>query len=82
MADIVKDIKTNSSKWIKQNDVFPGFIGWQDGYGAFTHSSKEKDSLIEYIKSQEEHHKKTSFREELVELLKEAGVDFEVKYLP
>lgn len=47
LADIVKDIKTNSSKWIKQNDVFPGFIGWQDGYGAFTHSSKEKDSLIE-----------------------------------
>lgn len=82
LAGLVKDIKTGSSKWIKQKNVFTDFVGWQEGYGAFTHSIKEKDSLIEYIKSQEDHHRKTSYKEELIKLLEEAGVVFDEKYLP
>jgi len=81
LSDFVKDIKTSTSKWIKAEKVFPGFTNWQDGYGAFTHSIKEKDVLIEYIKGQEEHHKKMSFKEELRNLLLEAGVEFDEKYL-
>jgi REP element-mobilizing transposase RayT len=50
LADFVKAIKTGSSKWIKEENVFPQFSHWQDGYGAFTHSVREKDGLIEYIK--------------------------------
>lgn len=81
LADFVKDIKTGTSKWIKENKVFPGFTHWQDGYGAFTHSTKEKDALIEYIKGQEDHHRGVSFREEFRRLLMEAGIEFDEKYL-
>ena len=54
---------------------------WQDGYGAFTASWSERNALIEYIKNQEEHHRRTSFLEEYRGLLEEAGIDFEEKYL-
>ena len=65
----------------KGKGAFPGFTNWQSGYGAFTHSTGEKDALIEYIKLQEEHHKKTTFREELERLLKEAGIEYDEKFL-
>lgn len=81
LADFVKDIKTATSTWIKEKEVFSGFTHWQDGYGAFTHSTKERDGLIEYIKGQEEHHRKTAFRDELRSLLTEAGIEFDEKYL-
>lgn len=82
LAGLVKDIKTGSSRWIRQNDAFKGFMGWQQGYGAFTHSVAGKEALMSYIKSQEDHHRKTSFREELIALLKEAGLDYDEKFLP
>lgn len=80
LADFVKDIKLGSS-WIKESGAFPRFRHWQDGYGAFTVSWSEKDTLIEYIKNQEEHHRKTSFIEEYRGLLKEAGIEFEERFL-
>lgn len=81
LADMVKDVKTGSSKWIKDERVFPLFDHWQDGYAAFTHSDREKDVLIEYIKNQEEHHRVRSFTEELKRLLDEAGIKYDPKYL-
>jgi len=81
LAAFVKAIKVGSNEWIKENRVFPDFTHWQDGYSAFTQSQHEKDRLIEYIKGQEEHHKKESFRDELRRLLKEAGIEFDEKYL-
>jgi putative transposase len=74
LADVVKEIKTASSAWIKGQKVFPRFTHWQDGYGAFTHALADKERLIEYIKKQDEHHKKVSFREEFEALLAEAGL--------
>lgn len=61
--------------------MFPEFYGWQDGYGAFTYSFSAKNSLIEYVKNQEEHHKNKTYREELIELLNEHEVEFDEKYL-
>ena len=81
VSDFVKDIKVSSSKWMKENGLFPKFEAWQSGYGAFTVSEYEKNSLIEYIKNQEEHHKTVSFEEEYRELLKKHGIKFEEKYL-
>ena len=66
---------------IKENSLFGHFQGWQDGYAAFTCSYRDKDKLIEYIKNQEDHHKVIPFKEELTELLKEHGIEFEEKYL-
>lgn len=81
LADLMKDIKIASSKFIKENNLFPGFTGWQVGYGAFTYSIDRKDILMTYIKNQEEHHRKKTFREEYIELLREHGVAYDEKYL-
>ena len=78
---MVKDIKISISLYIKQNGLFQNFAGWQEGYSALTYCIKEKDRLIEYVKNQEEHHKKINFRDEYIELLKEHDVDFDEKYL-
>ena len=56
LSDFVKDIKVASSIWMKESDKFQSFSGWQDGYGAFTYSIREKDMIIDYIKNQKEHH--------------------------
>lgn len=53
----------------------------QDGYGAFTYSTKEKDNIIEYVKNQKEHHKKESFYDEYQRLLLKNGIEFDEKYL-
>lgn len=50
LSSLVKDIKISSSVFIKENILFPGFSGWQDGYGAFTYSFGEVNKLIEYVK--------------------------------
>lgn len=81
LSSLVKDIKLGSSVFIKEHNLFPGFNAWQQGYGAFTYSIKEKARLIEYVKNQEEHHERVGFREEYVCLLEEHGISFEEKYL-
>ncbi|MCK6484025.1 MAG: IS200/IS605 family transposase [Phycisphaerae bacterium] len=81
LADLVKAIKTGASRWIRDERVFAAFTHWQDGYAAFTHSMTDKDRLIEYIRNQAEHHRVRSFEEELARLLKEAGVEYDPKYL-
>lgn len=81
LASLVKDIKLASSAYIKKNNLFPGFSGWQEGYAAFTYSIDAKDKLIEYVKNQEAHHKKKAFKEELIGLLLKHGVEFDEKYL-
>ena len=70
-----------SSGFIKNENIFPDFNGWQDGYGAFTYSISAKDNLIEYVKNQKKHHQIVSFRDEYISLLKEHGIEFEEKYL-
>ena len=80
-ATLIKDIKLSSSEFIKTNQLFPKFGGWQDGYGGFTYTFTEKDRLIEYVKNQEEHHKNKTFRQELIELLIEHGIEYDEKYL-
>lgn len=81
LASLVKDIKLATSHYIKSQVIFPEFEGWQNGYGAFTYSFKEKDRLIDYVKNQEVHHKKKLYKEELIDLLNEHGVEFDEKYL-
>ena len=81
LADFVKDIKTGSAHWIKENSVFKRFSHWQEGYGAFTCSKREIAGLIEYIKGQEQHHRKMEFEEEYRKLLVEAGVEFDERYM-
>ncbi len=81
LSDYVKDIKVASSIWMKASGKFPAFEGWQDKYGAFTYSIREKDVIVDYIKNQKEHHKTESFYDEFKRLLLENAIVFDEKYL-
>lgn len=81
LADLVKDIKVASNLWMKESGKFPDFIGWQDGYGAFTYNIRERDMIINYVKNQKEHHKKETYYDEYKRLLIENGIEFDEKYL-
>lgn len=81
LADLVKNIKIASSQYIKDKTLFENFNGWQEGYGAFTYSYSDKDTLIDYVKNQEEHHKLKTFKDEYMQLLQHHGVAFDEKYL-
>jgi len=78
----VKDIKVASSLWIKEHHVFPNFVVWQEGYGAFTHSLHEQPELIAYVKGQEDHHREVTFEEEYRKLLRDAGIEIDERYFP
>ena len=81
LSDFIRDIKVASSKWIQEQTIFPAFDGWQKGYSAFTHSVNDKKRLIQYIIDQKNHHRKLTFKEELINLLKQAQIEFDMKYL-
>ena len=82
LADYLRDIKTSSSIWLKHSGKFPEFGGWADGYAALTYAWKDKDLIVNYIKNQQEHHKKESFLDELRRLLKEHGIEVDEKFFP
>jgi len=79
VAKMLQLIKTNSSKWMNERpDVMAaGRFGWQDGYGGFTVSESQIEVVRKYILNQEEHHRKLSFREEFVMLLKRHGIPYD-----
>ena len=81
LASLIKSIKLGSSAYIKEQQLFKKFGGWQDGYGAFTYSIDAKENLMNYVKNQEEHHKTKTFIEEYKELLEEHKITFDEKYL-
>lgn len=81
LPDLVRDIKANSSKFINEKKWIPGRFQWQEGYGVFSYSRSQIDDVIKYISSQEEHHKRVSFKEEYIKLLEKFGVDYDPKYL-
>ncbi len=76
VSEFVKILKQETSKWMKEhNEYFPIFEGWGNGYACFTYSVQERPKVIEYIRSQKEHHHRKSFREEYDEWLAEMGLD-------
>ena len=81
LPDLVRDIKANSSKFINEKKWIPGKFQWQEGYGSFSYSRSQIDDVIHYINSQEEHHKKASFKEEYLKLLEKYEVDYDPRYL-
>jgi REP element-mobilizing transposase RayT len=80
-AQLVETIKKASSKWIKALDTrYRGFF-WQRGYGAFSVSPSQLDSVLEYVDNQQGHHRGRTFQEEYRELLRKHGVDFDERYV-
>lgn len=82
LAEVVKDVKVESSKWMKNDGEgeTPGFA-WQAGYGAFSVSASQVDQVTDYIRRQPEHHRTTSFKDEFRELLRRYGLEFDEAYV-
>lgn len=81
ISDIVRITKSSSSKWINDNKLIKGKFSWQEGYGVFSYSRSQRNSVIQYIINQEEHHKGKTFREEYFDLLKRFEIEFDSNYL-
>ena len=79
--DFLRDLKANSSKWIHTEFPEISDFGWQTGYGAFTVSGTHIDHLKIYIAGQEEHHRRITFKEEYLQLLKEHGIEYDERYI-
>lgn len=81
LANFVKDIKVASSIWMKESGYFPDFEGWAEGYGAFTYAYRDKMMIVNYIKNQEKHHLKVSFKEEYIAFLRKFGVNYDDRFI-
>ncbi|MBI5723572.1 MAG: IS200/IS605 family transposase [Planctomycetes bacterium] len=81
VAEAVRTIKCNTSKWMHETMPSLSDFAWQEGYGAFTVSWLNMDAVVKYISGQARHHKKTTFQEEFVHLLKRHGIAYDEQYL-
>lgn len=81
LPDLVRDIKSDTSLFINEKRLIQGKFEWQRGYGAFSYSSWDIEKIKNYVNRQEEHHKKTKFKEEYLEMLKEYQVRYNEQYL-
>ncbi|MBI5009734.1 MAG: IS200/IS605 family transposase [Bacteroidia bacterium] len=81
IPDLVEEIKTSTNKWIREKGYSKFRFEWQRGYGAFTHSRSQLDSVVKYILSQEEHHHKVTFKKEYLNILEENDIEFKDEYL-
>ena len=81
VAEIVRVVKSNSSRWMHEMPDLDRGFGWQTGYGAFTVSSSQIASVQRYIRTQEKHHARRSFKDELIELLQKHEIEFDERYI-
>jgi len=81
IADLVREIKKSSNKFINENKFTPFKFQWQEGYGVFSYSHSHIDRVAKYVMNQKEHHRKKTFKEEYIEMLQKMNVDYDNKYL-
>ena len=81
VSEMMRLIKGDSSEFVNKQQFTNRKFHWQRGYGAFTNSRSQIDSVVKYVMNQKEHHRQTAFREEYIRILKEYEVDFDEKYI-
>jgi REP element-mobilizing transposase RayT len=81
LMQLLKELKANSSKWMKTKHPDLNYFYWQDGYGAFSVNPSEVETVLDYIKNQHEHHRAKTFQEEYRAFLKKHKVDFDERYV-
>ena len=81
VSDLLQDIKGCSSTWINEKGFVRGHFNWQSGYGAFSYSHSQIDTVVKYIQNQQKHHKKKTFRQEYIEFLEKFHVDYDERYI-
>jgi REP element-mobilizing transposase RayT len=77
LSDFMRELKAATSQMLKNTVGFEYFEAWSSGYAALTYSVQDKESIVKYIKSQREHHKKQTFREEFINFIREMGLEFD-----
>ena len=80
LSDLVRDVKAGSSGFINDQRWVVGRFSWQEGFGAFSYSHSQLDTIIRYIQNQQEHHRRTTFQEEYLEFLKRFNVPHDERY--
>ncbi len=81
VADLIEEVKTGSSKWIKTNGREFKNFHWQTGYGAFSIGQSNIPALKRYIRNQKQHHRRVSFQDEYRNLLKRYEIEFDERYI-
>jgi hypothetical protein len=81
ISELVRDIKACSSKWVNEKGFARGKFQWQGGFGAFSYQGDALENLIRYINNQEQHHQKTKFKDEYIDLMHQYNIDYNEKYL-
>ena len=80
LSDFMREVKEHSSKWLGQNPNFPDFEGWAVSFAGFTYNLNDKQTIINYITNQKEHHKTVSFEEEYKQFLIDNGIEIDERY--
>ena len=80
LSDLMRTVKSRSSRWVHESFAHRGDFAWQEGYAAFSVSPSQDETVRTYIANQEEHHRERDFKSELLALLKAHGVEFEERY--
>ena len=81
LSELMKQVKGDSSSWINKTNLVQNRFSWQEGFGAFSYSKNQLPRVIDYIKYQEDHHHKKSFRSEYLTMLDEAEVEYDTQYI-
>lgn len=81
VADMMRNVKQESSEWINQQGFCNYKFNWQDGYGAFSYAKSQVDKVVQYIHAQQEHHRKVSFLDEYKKMLTDFEVAYDERYL-
>jgi len=81
VSELMKTVKAKSSKYINDHSLTPERFEWQEGYGVFSYSQSQIDTVYRYILNQEAHHKKQTFRNEYLEFLEKFKIDYDEQYI-
>jgi REP element-mobilizing transposase RayT len=81
IADLVRDIKNNSTNFINDKRLVTGKFSWQEGYGVFSYSHSNIKNVYDHILNQEKHHMKRTFKEEYLDFLNKFEIEYNAKYL-
>jgi putative transposase len=81
LADLVQDIKVDSTNFVNKNRWVHGKFSWQEGYGAFSYGHSQLNTIVRYIQNQEQHHSRRSFENEYLSLLRKFDIAFDEKYV-
>jgi putative transposase len=81
VSDVMKSVKSKSSKWINEHQLTKEHFEWQVGFSAFSYTAAHKDNVYHYVKNQEQHHQKIKFLDEYTQLLEQNEIPYDERYI-